>query len=220
MTSLPNVTINMAMTLDGKVCRPDGKWYGLSSRNDKRKMDEIRSKAEVLILGKNSIINDDPVIHLRYVENERDPRPVILLRSGTLPEDKKVFRFSKQPPLIFCLNENYSSVRDNLCSVAEIVLIPGDDLSPLEVLKILSEMGYKEVLLEGGPSLNDSFFRLDLISRIHLTIVPFLIGQKDLPSITGGRKEYPNFDQSRWNLVSSETLENEVFLMYEKKEEV
>ncbi|TGL92383.1 RibD family protein [Leptospira barantonii] len=220
MTSLPNVTINMAMTLDGKVCRPDGKWYGLSSRNDKRKMDEIRSKAEVLILGKNSIINDDPVIHLRYVENERDPRPVILLRSGTLPEDKKVFRFSKQPPLIFCLNENYSSVRDNLCSVAEIVLIPGEDLSPLEVLKILSEMGYKEVLLEGGPSLNDSFFRLDLISRIHLTIVPFLIGQKDLPSITGGRKEYPNFDQSRWNLVSSETLENEVFLMYEKKEEV
>lgn len=220
MTSLPNVTINMAMTLDGKVCRPDGKWYGLSSRNDKKKMDEIRSKADVLILGKNSIINDDPVIHLRYVENERDPRPVILLRSGTLPEDKKVFRFSKQPPLIFCLNENYSSVRDNLCSVAEIVLIPGEDLSPLEVLKILFEMGYKEVLLEGGPSLNDSFFRMDLISRIHLTIVPFLIGQKDLPSITGGRKEYPNFDQSRWNLVSSEILENEVFLMYEKKEEV
>ncbi|AYV56227.1 RibD family protein [Leptospira kmetyi] len=220
MTSLPNVTINMAMTLDGKVCRPDGKWYGLSSRNDKKKMDEIRSKADVLILGKNSIINDDPVIHLRYVENEKDPRPVILLRSGTLPEDKKVFRFSKQPPLIFCLNENYSSVRDNLCSVAEIVLIPGEDLSPLEVLKILFEMGYKEVLLEGGPSLNDSFFRMDLISRIHLTIVPFLIGQKDLPSITGGRKEYPNFDQSRWNLVSSEILENEVFLMYEKKEEV
>ncbi|TGL64427.1 RibD family protein [Leptospira kmetyi] len=220
MTSLPNVTINMAMTLDGKVCRPDGKWYGLSSRNDKKKMDEIRSKADVLILGKNSIINDDPVIHLRYVENEKDPRPVILLRSGTLPEDKKVFRFSKQPPLIFCLNENYSSVRDNLCSVAEIVLIPGEDLSPLEVLKILFEMGYKEVLLEGGPSLNDSFFRMDLISRIHLTIVPFLIGQKDLPSITGGRKEYPNFDQSRWNLVSSEILENEVFIIYEKKEEV
>lgn len=220
MTSLPNVTINMAMTLDGKVCRPDGKWYGLSSRNDKRKMDEIRSKADVLILGKNSIINDDPVIHLRYVENGNDPRPVILLRSGTLPEDKKVFRFSKRPPLIFCLNGNYSSVRDNLCSVAEIVLIPGEDLSPLEVLKILSEMGYKEILLEGGPSLNDSFFRSDLISRIHVTIVPFLIGQKDLPSITGGRKEYPNFDQSRWDLISSETLENEVFLMYEKKKEV
>lgn len=173
MTSLPNVSINMAMTLDGKVSRPDKRWYGLSSRNDKKRMDEIRSKTDVLILGKNSILNDDPVIHLRYVRDIKDPRPVILLRSGTLPKDKKVFRFSKQPPLIFCLNENYSSVLDNLCSVAEIISLPGNDLSPLEVLKILSEMGYREILLEGGPSLNDSFFRSDLISRIYLTIVPF-----------------------------------------------
>ncbi|EMF45079.1 riboflavin biosynthesis protein RibD C-terminal domain protein [Leptospira interrogans serovar Lora str. TE 1992] len=52
MNSLPNVSVNMAMTLDGKVSRPDGRWYGLSSRNDKKRMDEIRSKAEVLILGK------------------------------------------------------------------------------------------------------------------------------------------------------------------------
>lgn len=95
MNSLPNVSVNMAMTLDGKVSRPDGRWYGLSSRNDKKRMDEIRSKAEVLILGKNSILNDDPVVHLRYVDNVQDPRPVILVRSGTIPKDKKVFRFLK-----------------------------------------------------------------------------------------------------------------------------
>ncbi|MDO6394711.1 RibD family protein [Leptospira santarosai] len=219
MTSLPRVSINMAMTLDGKVSRPDKRWYGLSSRNDKKRMDEIRSKADVLILGKNSILNDDPVIHLRYVENAKDPRPVILLRSGTLPEDKKVFRFSKQSPLIFCLNENHSSVLNNLCSVAEIVPLPGNDLSPPEVLKVLFEMGYREVLLEGGPSLNDSFFRLDLISRIYLTIVPFLIGQNDLPSITGGPQEYLSFDRKKWDLVSSEILENEVFLIYQRSSE-
>ena len=59
------LAINMAMTLDGKVARPDGKWYGLSSRQDKRQMDRIRSQADALILGKNSLINDDPVIKLR-----------------------------------------------------------------------------------------------------------------------------------------------------------
>ena len=46
------LSINMAMTLDGKVARPDGKWYGLSSRNDKKRMDLIRSQADALILGK------------------------------------------------------------------------------------------------------------------------------------------------------------------------
>lgn len=217
MNSLPNVSVNMAMTLDGKVSRPDGRWYGLSSRNDKKRMDEIRSKAEVLILGKNSILNDDPVVHLRYVDNVQNPRPVILVRSGTIPKDKKVFRFSKIPPLIFCLDENYHLIQENLSSCAQIVPISGNDLSPLKALKVLSEMGYREILLEGGPSLNDSFFRLNLVSRIYLTIVPFIIGKKDLPSITGGREEYLDFDLKKWNLISSETLENEIFLIYENE---
>ena len=82
------LAINMAMTLDGKVARPDGKWYGLSSRQDKRQMDRIRSQADALILGKNSLINDDPVIKLRYVEG-KDPLPVILLRKGIVSKTKK-----------------------------------------------------------------------------------------------------------------------------------
>jgi riboflavin biosynthesis pyrimidine reductase len=85
----------MAMTLDGKVARPDGKWYGLSSRQDKRQMDRIRSQADALILGKNSLINDDPVIKLRYVEG-KDPLPVILLRKGIVSKNRKVF---SNPPV-------------------------------------------------------------------------------------------------------------------------
>lgn len=108
-------------------------------------------------------------------------------------------------------------IQENLSSCAQVVPISGNDLSPLEVLKVLSEMGYKEILLEGGPSLNDSFFRLNLVSRIYLTIVPFVIGKKDLPSITGGHEEYLGFDLKKWNLVSSETLENEIFLIYENE---
>ena len=79
------LSINMAMTIDGKVERPDGKWYGLSSRADKARMDLYRSQNEILLLGKNSIINDNPIIHLRYVEGE-EPLPVILIRKGTIPE--------------------------------------------------------------------------------------------------------------------------------------
>ena len=83
------LAINMAMTLDGKVARPDGKWYGLSSRDDKKRMDVYRSSADALILGKNSLINDDPVIKLRYIDG-KDPLPVILIRKGIVKKDRKV----------------------------------------------------------------------------------------------------------------------------------
>ncbi len=207
----------MAMTLDGKVSRPDGKWYGLSSRNDKRRMDQIRSEADALILGKNSLLNDDPATHLRYVETEKEPRPILLLRNGTLPSDRKVFQFSKTKPLIFCTRKNESDVRSSLSEFAEIFSFDSDDLDPELVLSELGARGYKKVLLEGGPRLNDSFFRKGLVDRLYLTIIPFFIGQTGLPSITGGDIAYLNFDKESWELVSHEKIEQEIFLIYDKR---
>ncbi|TGL34116.1 RibD family protein [Leptospira koniambonensis] len=211
------LAVNMAMTLDGKVCRPDGKWYGLSSRNDKRRMDQIRSEADALILGKNSLLNDDPVTHLRYVESEKEPRAILLVRTGTLPSDRKVFHFSKVKPLLFCTSKNESQVRTELSEFAEIIPLQGEDLDPEIILKELEKRGHSKILLEGGPRLNDSFFRKGLVNRLYLTIVPFFIGQVGLPSITGGESAYFNFDKANWKLVSSEQIEQEVFLIYDKQ---
>ncbi|TGL60827.1 RibD family protein [Leptospira sarikeiensis] len=212
-----HLSVNMAMTMDGKVCRPDGKWYGLSSRNDKRRMDQIRSQTDALILGKNSILNDDPVTHLRYVESETEPRAILLVRSGTIPSDRKVFHFSKVKPLLFCTSKNEEEVRSNLSELAEIVPLSGDDLSPDIILNELALRGHSNILLEGGPRLNDSFFRKGLVDRLYVTIVPFMIGQSDLPSITGGKTSYPDFDRENWKLVSSEHIDQEIFLVYDRK---
>ena len=174
------LAINMAMTLDGKVARPDGKWYGLSSRQDKRQMDRIRSQADALILGKNSLINDDPVIKLRYVEG-KDPLPVILLRKGIVSKNRKVFSNPDVRPLVICLKENELAVKEELSTVAEILVMEGNTIDPGEVLSILKNRNLNRVLLEGGPTLNYSFQKAGLIDVINLTIVPFLIGKKIFP---------------------------------------
>ncbi|EPG74392.1 riboflavin biosynthesis protein RibD C-terminal domain protein [Leptospira fainei serovar Hurstbridge str. BUT 6] len=205
------------MTLDGKVSRPDGKWYGLSSRNDKKRMDEIRAVSDGLILGKNSLVNDDPVTHLRYVDQKAEPRPILLVRNGTLPENRKVFQNSQKKPLLFCTKRNESMIRSNLSDLSEIIVLGDDDIDAESVMQKLSDLEFKNILLEGGPRLNDSFFRKNLIQRIYLTIVPFLIGQSGLPSIADGKLAYPSFDSARWKLTSCERKEDEVFLVYDKR---
>lgn len=214
--NLPRVSINMAMTLDGKVVRPDGKWYGLSSRADKRRMDEIRAESDALILGKNSLLNDDPVTHIRYVPDAIEPRPILLVRSGSLPTDRKVFVHSKKKPLLFCTEKNEEQVRAELSDLAEIRTAGKEDILIEKILSELYDQGHRNVLLEGGPRLNDSFLRTNLVQRLYLTIVPFLIGQSDLPSITDGKSAFTNFDSSRWRLASCESKEDEIFLIYEK----
>ncbi|MDX1958151.1 MAG: RibD family protein [Leptospiraceae bacterium] len=208
------LALNMAMTLDGKIARPDGKWYGLSSRTDKKRMDRYRADSEILILGKNSILNDNPVIQIRYVEKAKNPRPVILIRKGSLPKTKRVF-LSEEKPIIYCVDENYSEVKTELEECSEIESL-GKELLPDKVMENLKSRGYNTALLEGGGTLNYSFFSLDLIDRIYLTLVPFLIGDSSLPTIANGKQEMIDFDQKKWSLSSCEKIEDEVFFQYDR----
>lgn len=210
------LAINMAMTLDGKVARPDGKWYGLSSRNDKKRMDLLRSESDALILGKNSLINDDPVIQLRFVDG-KNPLPVILLRKGFVPKTKKVFHKQDVRPLVICLSSNEEIVKTELNEVAEILVLEENDIYPQEVISILKKRNLFRILLEGGPSLNYTFQKAGLITVINLTIVPYLIGMKNLPSIVDGDFAFTEFASEKWALTHFEKINNEVFLRYEKK---
>ncbi|MCX7997563.1 MAG: RibD family protein [Leptospiraceae bacterium] len=208
------LSINMAMTLDGKVTRPDGKWYGLTSKNDKKQMDVFRAEHEVLIVGKNSILNDDPIIHLRYVKG-KNPLPVILLNKGSLSANKKVFNSDKKP-LIFCTSENYEVLLKELSNIAQIEKLDEKEISAEKVLKKLLDLGYTKILLEGGPALNYSFLKANLVTDIYLTIVPFIIGKKDLKTFVEGENELKNFFSSPWKLESVKHVENEIFLHYKK----
>lgn len=207
----------MAMSLDGKVARPDGKWYGLSSKEDRIQMDIYRSEVEVLILGKNSIQNDDPNVHIRYLKNCKSPRPVLLIRKGILSKEKKIFQFAEEKPLIFCLSGNEKELKEELSSLADIICIKGNELSPTKVIEALSKLGYKKILLEGGPKLNYAFFKENLVTQINITLIPYLIGQNSLPSIVDGNMAFLDFDKNSWTLKTVRHVGDEIFLSYRKK---
>ncbi|MBE7412150.1 MAG: dihydrofolate reductase family protein [Leptospiraceae bacterium] len=210
----PFLFINMAMTLDGKVSRPDGKWYGLNTISDKKKMDTIRAKADAIIVGKSSILNDDPVVTIRYTYCPKPPRPIILLQKSTLPKNRKIFSTN---PIIFCTVQNYSKIQDELGDVSEIHCISDSSaISPILVIEKLVGLNYQKILLEGGPKLNYSFLAEDLVDKLYVTIVPFIIGKNTLPAIVDGSSEFTNFDKKKWKLISVEKEKEEIFLEYEK----
>lgn len=211
------LSINMAMTLDGKVVRPDGKWYGLTSTEDKNQMDVYRSKSDAIIVGKNSIINDNPIVRIRTIPNSLNPRPVLLIRKGTIPPDKHVFDESDHIPLVICTKSNLKEIKSSLENRAEIFALDSEDIEPKKVTGILKRKGYKNVLLEGGPKLNFSFLEGDLVDRIYLTIVPYIIGKNGLAGIADRPTELPNFADKDWTLKECNAKGNEIFLIYERE---
>jgi riboflavin biosynthesis pyrimidine reductase len=88
---------------------------------------------------------------------------------------------------------------------------------PTKVIEILKQKNLNRVLLEGGPTLNYIFQKAGLIDVIYLTIVPFLIGKRNLPSIVDGEEEFLSFDSEKWKLTQCEKVDDEIFLKYEKR---
>lgn len=250
----------MAMTLDGRVMRPDGTWHGLTSPLDRSRMDEHREAADVVIVGKNSVAADDPEVlppRLRSAVGSEQgeqsdqgarPVPVMIARSSLPSADRKLFRDSfKQRgvrPIILAgadmpeLNQGLRlpasgvalrpedlplATAENLSRLVEdcdVIVFARELLEPASVLDWLRrERGVRRVLLEGGPQVNHAFFSADLVDTIQLTLVPYLIGARDMPGIVDGQSPLPRFfqsDQPLWRLDRSEAIGGEVFLRYRR----
>ena len=252
---LPAVAVNMAMTLDGKVMRPDGGWHGLTSNADRERMDRYRREADLLIVGKNSISKDDPPVV--PAGSGRAPVACMIARNSLPPADRKIFTApaprrpllllgNRQPAVLRAIgNQNTRSGRaldpaaltppdptdtsshaapdaaeqfallKSLAERARVILFPPELLEPAPVLDYLyREHAVRRVLLEGGPQVNHAFFAADLVDVLHLTLVPYLIGQRDLPGIVDGAEPFGRLDHpdSGWQLDRCEPHGREVFL--------
>lgn len=204
----------MAMTLDGRVMRPDGKWYGLTSAGDRHRMDLYRQEADVVIVGRESVIADDPVVLPKHLHPGRSaPTPTMICRSALPPVDRKMFRQTTARPLL-CISGSLQDQLGELANVADVELF--EEPTPSDVLSRLYGRGVRHVLLEGGPRLNWAFFQADLVDVLYLTLVPFLIGQRDLPTIVDGPVAFPDFDQRVWEPHRAHTIGREIFFEYRR----
>ena len=64
--SRPYVILSAAMTLDGKIGGKQTK-IKLSSKKDKIRVHRLRAKVDGILIGKNTLEIDNPMLSVRYV---------------------------------------------------------------------------------------------------------------------------------------------------------
>lgn len=84
-----------------------------------------------------------------------------------------------------------------------------------ELINGFSKKGYKNILVEGGPTLLGSFFNEGLIDEVFLTIAPKIYGSKPFSTKTliEGILLPPN--KFKLKLISVKEIADELFLRYE-----
>lgn len=82
-------------------------------------------------------------------------------------------------------------------------------------VKELSDKGYKNVLVEGGPTVLASFLKKGLLDQIFLTIAPKIFGNDKSSTLTLVESYlFPKKDIKKLKLLSVKQIKDELYLRY------
>ena len=184
--SKPKVTLSAAITLDGKIGQ-NNKHIVLSSKADKIRVHKLRSKSDAILVGKNTVEQDDPLLTVRYAKG-KNPIRIILDSRGTIKNNSRIIKTCKRVPTIIVTSEIISKSNLNRLRKLPIdVIICGkNQVNITKLLSILSKKGVKTILLEGGGTLNRSFLKKNLIDEMVIALTPYVLGSENTISLFEG----------------------------------
>jgi len=222
----PRVLVNFAMTVDGKVSTVKLGPANFTSRHDKRRLLEIRSLGDALIVGRNTVQTDNmsmglPDEDLRKARRERGqseyPLRVVVSNSGDISTQLNIFRHQFSPIVVYSTTRMSSANREALKTQAQLHLNEGERVHLPDVLEDLyRKHGVRTLVCEGGPGLARSLAEIDAIDELFLTVAPLLFGGAEAPGLTG--HQGPFLSASRfYQLESIKVLSAECYLHYVSK---
>jgi len=222
----PRVLVNFAMTVDGKVTTAKLGPANFTSKHDKRRLLEIRSLGDALIVGRNTVQTDNmsmglPDEDLRKARLERGqgeyPLRVVVSNSGDISTELKIFSHQFSPIVIYSTTRMNSANRDALKTRAQLHLNEGEKVDLPGILEDLyQQYGVRTLVCEGGPGLARSFAEIDAIDELFLTVAPFLFGGAEAPGLLGRPGTFLSATRL-YRLESINVLSMECYLHYVSK---
>ena len=212
--SRPYVILSAAMTLDGKIAKGRTK-IKLSSKNDKIRVHKLRAKVDGILIGKNTLDTDNPMLNVRYVTG-KNPVRILLDSRGTIKSSSKIIQSCSKISTIIATTQLIS--KKNLSRLEkfplEVIKCGKSSVDVVKLLKILQKKGMKNILLEGGGTLNWSFLKRGLVDELIITITPYILGGSDSVTLVEGSGFKNLFSMNKLKLKKIQKIGNELVVYY------
>ena len=212
----PHVILSAAISIDGKISTRVGD-SKLSSKEDSVRLHKLRSKVDAILIGKNTLLQDNPLLTVRYTKG-KNPIRIILDSKGTIPINSKIIKTSNEIPTIIVVSKKISKI--NLLKLQKLpieIIVAGKNSINLKLLlKKLSSKKIKTILVEGGGTVNWEFIKNNLFNELIITLSPFLVGGNNAISFVEGQGFAKISNSPKLKLKSIKRLKNYLVLNYTK----
>lgn len=182
----PFVTLKIAQTLDGYISAPDGDSKWITGEKARALVHQWRSEHDAVMVGRNTVLLDNPRLTVRHVEG---PQPYRIVIDGDygLSRDLNVFsdQYEEKTIIITHNKEKVKDVADPMLSILQpnyfrgetILVSKVDGHSDLgQALDKLADIPITSVLVEAGSRLASAMIKNQLVDKLQLFISPKLLG--------------------------------------------
>jgi 2,5-diamino-6-(ribosylamino)-4(3H)-pyrimidinone 5'-phosphate reductase len=182
------ITINTAMTIDGKIATVSGD-SKISSRQDVKRLHELRSSVDAIMVGISTVLVDNPMLSVRLSKKAGiNPVRIIIDSTARIPLNSRILRSAHNNITIIAVTSRASinKIR-KIQNRGAMVLVAGKcDVDLRKVFSIVQHIGINRVLVEGGGELNWSVIRQGLIAKLIVTIAPVIVGGRNATTLVEG----------------------------------
>lgn len=184
----PFVSLKYAMTLDGRLAAAGGDSKWITGTEARTYAHYLRKTHDAVLVGKNTVLQDDCELTTRMVEGKNpvrivlDSNAAILLNAKILNgEAKTIIAVSEAVP------QDKIDKLQKFTNV-EVLKLPqrNGHLDLQALLEKLAAMEITSVLVEGGSEVHGAFIDAGLAERVYAFIAPKIIGGKNAIGPVGG----------------------------------
>ncbi|PTD93780.1 2,5-diamino-6-(ribosylamino)-4(3H)-pyrimidinone 5'-phosphate reductase [archaeon SCG-AAA382B04] len=207
--SKPFVLINSAITADGKLSTREKMQIEISSKEDFERVKRLREKFDAIMVGVGTVLADNPSLKGNIIR-------VVADSGGKTPLNSKVLNGSNRA--IIALSER--APRDKRVALEEKaeVLVCGEEKVDLNLLlEKLGSLGISKLMVEGGGTLNWSFFAEELVDQLYTYIGNFVVGGKRAPTLVDGEGVREKEEAFELELSDMQRLGEGVLLKWDVK---
>lgn len=188
-SKLPYVIVKAAQSLDGKIATKTGDSKWITSEQSRRLGHELRAGVDAVLVGANTVIQDNPRLTARLGKKTRQPLKVILDSHLRTPKNARVFSGAGANVVLAVTRRAPKNRFKQFKNKAEIFVVQEKngrvDLKAL--LKILASRGIMRVLIEGGGELIADAFEKKLVKELYMFIAPVVIGGRAATTSVEGK---------------------------------
>ena len=205
----PRVTVNCAMSPDGKIATREHRQIRISSPQDMERVKSLRASVDAILVGVGTILADDPHLTVKSLPPEKNPLRIVLDSQGRTPDGAKVVNGKARTLMV--TNEACTKTWPN----TEVLRFGKDVVDLTMLMPRLRDMGIKTLMVEGGGEIIWSFFRTGMVDVYSVYIGNDILGGRTAPSPVDG-EGFLEGEKVHLELRTVERLGDGVLLTYER----